>query len=275
MFTYRSYDDLHRDVRDWLLHAPSFAAVAGIPRSGILAAAIVAQVRNIPLLEIGDLDDPFRPDWARRLDRVDGPLLIVDDTSWTGRTIRAWRQLARPWIAWVKPTAVLQFAAVYGGRKALADLDLYGYRLQTGNHCFAWNLGRDLISRRIATDMDGVLCHDPPRQSDRLLAPAKFETIITGRPERHRPRTMEWLRAHGVDHKRLVMLPDGEPAAHVARFKASVYRRFHDRGDVVAYVESDHRQAREIADRTRLPVVSYGRQVGFHCTPVVPSWSKQ
>jgi hypothetical protein len=43
--------------------------------------------------------------------------------------------------------------------------------------------------------------------------------FLTGRPERLRPQTVEWLEAHGVGGHRLVMRRDGDhrPAAQVKR----------------------------------------------------------
>lgn len=270
MFTYRTYAQLADDVRDWLAHAGEFSAVAGIPRSGVIPAAIVAQERAIPLLELTTLTAPYRPEWSRRLQRPGAQVLILDDTAWTGRTINAWRLYLA---AADKPLESLTFAAVYAGPRALPQLDAHGYRLETSAHSFAWNIGRDVTAHRLATDLDGVLCHDPPHQVTPRLAPAQFHTIITGRRERHRAPTLRWLQAHGVRFRRLVMRPDDVPDAHVPRFKASVYKRIHDAGDVVGYLESDDRQAREIADRTRLPVVSVQAAATYHTTPARPSWT--
>lgn len=269
-FLYRSYSQFARDIRAWLRHVPPIAAVAGIPRSGVIAAAIIAMERHIPLVEIGDWRG-WRYSEARKLAEDRGePVLVVDDTSWNGGTIEAAKTaFHEDGILW---------GAVYIHERMAPRLDCWGYQLPTPHHTFEWNLFRDVVTRKLAVDIDGVICDEEPGGNHGgYLAPCRqqIHALVTGRPERHRAETESWLKAGGIDFRHLYMLPNqfiGRPG-QVARFKASVFRTLYRQGRVVAFVESCPQQAREIAGRTSLPVLCYQTHEAHNQSKPRPSWS--
>lgn len=271
---FRSYADLARDVRAWLQHLPPISAVAGIPRSGVIPAAIIAQERHVPLLplELVETRTSGRPAVSRALASPPGPVLVIDDTAWRGRTIEELRpRFNSPGLIW---------GAVYAHPRAQRFLDVFGYHLLDPVHTFDWNLFADSIAGKLATDLDGVLAEEgrgaPVGLDARPLAPVhrQLHAIITGRPERHRGPTETWLRRLGIEFGRLYMLPNHERGGReiVAKFKASVFKRLHDRREVAAYVESCPWQARRIAGLTGLPVINYGDRRGINQTHPTPSW---
>lgn len=102
----------------------------------------------------------------------------------------------------------------------------------------------------ISVDMDGVLCEDPTiitgAEYEQFLIEARpkythFEIneIITGRKERFREQTEEWLRRHGIKYKKLLMLPDEKTLKDIARWKAEMYKI----SESELFIESDPRQA--------------------------------
>ena len=98
-FWWSNYECLGRAVRKLCRQLPPLRAVAGIPRSGVIPASLIAQWQNIPLLDIDEalVSRPQLPTYRRRGatetdDRL--PILIVDDTVSSGRSIRRVR-LAR------------------------------------------------------------------------------------------------------------------------------------------------------------------------------------
>ena len=128
---------------------------------------------------------------------------------------------------------------------------------------FQWNYRNHIVAESSCFHLDGVLCHDPlaeenddgPRYLDFLLnarplfIPQKqISAIVTSRLEKYRAPTVEWLEANGVKFKELIMLdlPSAEERRRLkahAPFKASVYS---GRDDIL-FVESNHKQARDIA----------------------------
>lgn len=273
MFMFRSYQSFARDIRAWLNHLPPISAVAGVPRSGVIAAAIIAQERHVPLVPVEQLEQSARPSISRPLARHTGPTLVIDDTCWRGRAMVAVRdQLHAPGVI---------FGAVYAHARTHELLDVWGYKLTARAHTFDWNLFSDAIASTLATDLDGVLADESipgirggPKCAPLAPAHQEIHAIITGRPERHRRVTEKWLQQHEIDYRHLYMLPDDAPPgfASVVKFKGSVFRRLHDKQRVVAYVESCPRQARWIADATKLPVVNYSDRIAYNETTPKPSW---
>jgi hypothetical protein len=102
------------------------------------------------------------------------------------------------------------------------------------------------ISRR-PKDWDAFFAaatHDPPHPEGlgvvRTIAEGHEIVYVTGRPERTRGATVEWLDRHGIGGHRLVMRPEGDrrPAAQV---KAQLVARL-ARGRRIGIVVDDDAQ---------------------------------
>lgn len=274
---YRGYDQFAVDIRRWLRHLPPISAVAGVPRSGVFAAAVIATERHIPLVSIESLSSGAsgRPGNSRPLREIDGPVLVVDDTAWQGCTIRAVNSALPDFRSGVL------LAAVYAHPRTHRVLDLWGYAITDARHTFAWNLFREINAGKLATDLDGVLADESPGapagdDADPLVPTTRqIHAVITGRPERHRAATERWFRRRAIDVRHLHMLPDNQATKfeNIVRFKGSVFRRLHSSGRVAAFVESCPRQAKWIAEATGLPVISYAEQLAYNQTELKPSWT--
>lgn len=269
---WRSYQDCHHDVDRWQRHLPDYSAICGVPRSGVHVAAMLAQIRHVPLVPLdhllGRLERPARPRMARNLHHPPGKILLVDDTSWGGYQMR--------YLAGQLPDTV-ERAALYGSQKAIRQGAIHraGYLIPCRHHTFAWNCFRDAITATLATDLDGVLAEDYAgpdeiRQPDKylhwmqtarcLLRPlGPVQAIVTARVAKYRPQTEEWLRAHKIDYHELWMRPSYQ--VPVAAWKAGIYRQLSRR--VSCYVESEDGLARAISNRTRYPVISWKAQTCF------------
>lgn len=237
---------------------PDTSGVVGIPRSGMIPASIIATHLHVPLYEL-TTDGPRRlGNGGRGTGSQAGRPVVIDDTVNRGGSIARARAV-------MEGDAV--YAAVYVNPNAVGVVDVYG-ELLAGPHILEWNLfnsamwspGQPLtyFGGGVATDLDGILCHDAesggvvgtpyllPRSSPCRL-------IVSGRPERHRAATEQWLRTWGVKWDRLELLPDDVEATpeHIAGFKAGHYRE----SLCGLYVESDPGQAERIADLSGKPVV--------------------
>ena len=116
--------------------------------------------------------------------------------------------------------------------------------------CVFWGILRDNI---VSSDLDGVLCVDGSPQTPRVLPPFKLHEVITGRAEKWRKVTVDWLSRHGVEYGELVMIPNVTMDREViAKFKAEVYSR--SKADV--FVESCPHQTVLIRELTGKTVIT-------------------
>jgi hypothetical protein len=259
---------------------PDLDAIVGIARSGVIPAGLLAAHLHLPLFSIAqssrevlDLGHGGRLDAGRGkpLRRV----LLVDDTVAHGRAMARCAPAVRSRFA---PARLLR-AAVYVHPENRRAVDLAG-RLYPMPHFLEWNLWNAGHGEWMACDFDGILCEDiAPRDDDdgpryaALLAGIRpkylprrrpVRLIVTGRLEKWRALTEEWLRRWGIRWQELLMHP-GELGARtfdsIVRLKADAYAA----SRCATFVESDPGQARRIAELSGRPVVcpQAGRVFGF------------
>jgi hypothetical protein len=247
------------DVRGWIDRLPFLSAVAGVPRSGVEIGIKIAQALQIPHLDLRTLTDS-RPPSHRPLQHRYGPILVVDDTSWSGRTMNEVKK---------STTGNVIFGTLYASEEQAANLDSVGYVLHTVMHTFPWNYLRDMHATWTLSDLDGVFCSDCPPEADdgaeryanwimsrRCLIQPSWQPleIITARPRTHREHTLTWLQAQGITS------PLNQPFPTLAMQRAhnpadAKADRYNQRADAKLFVESDDRQARKIHELTRKPVL--------------------
>lgn len=271
---FRSVADLNHAIVSGLGRLPrDIDVIAGIPRSGMLAANLIALHRNLPLTDLSGLIDGRLMQSGKRGAGHGGRIpngakvLVVDDSVWSGAAL----QQAKERIAAANLPYDLRFAAVYcrEGKESLLD---FHFESIAGMRVFEWNVmhHRALLDQT-CMDIDGVLCADPTHDENddgpryaRFLRDAKphqlpsvpVRWLVTCRLEKYRAHTEDWLRRHGVEFGELVMMdvPDAKTRRALgnhAQFKAEVYRRT----GAELFIESDERQARDIASLSGLPVL--------------------
>ena len=269
---YRGLGDLERALQAIALRLPDdVEVVVGIPRSGLLAGSILALQLNLPLVDLsGYLEGRLLTTGRRPLRQspsgVSRRPAIVDDSVLTGYQMAAVRgQIARS-AARIEPV----FAAPFVSREGREAVDIFA-EVVDPPRVFAWNiLHHPELLARSCVDIDGVLCLDPEdrenddgplydaflRRAKPLFLPsAPVGYVVTSRLEKYRDSTERWLRDHGVEYSKLVMLdlPDAksrQALGNHARHKADFYAR----SDAELFVESDYVQATAIA-------AASGRQV--------------
>jgi uncharacterized HAD superfamily protein len=268
--------DMQRDIvlnRHRLPH--DIDAVIGIPRSGMLAASMIALALNKPL---GDLDGFIEGrmlssgSTRRTADLERGiesfrHVLVVDDSSRTGAAMIEARGKLAAMAGQVRATC----AVIYGVPDMADAVDLC-LRVIHEPRVFEWNVMHHPVLAEACLDIDGVLCRDPRAaenddgpayaqfllNTDPLHLPTRrIGALVTSRLEKYRPQTEAWLARHGVVYDRLVMLdlPDAEPRRRLdahGRFKGEYYR---DCGAWL-FIESENAQARQIAAISGKPVLS-------------------
>jgi orotate phosphoribosyltransferase len=264
---YRSVAELDEDVVDWLQHLPrDLELIVGIPRSGLLAATLLALHLNLPMTDVEGLIEGrvlqagprFTGDVAGLLGKP-RKVLVVDDSILLGRQLESVKARIR---AASLPHAV-SYAALYPAPGAEQSVDFFFETIKMPR-CFEWNLmHHPWVLSKTCMDIDGVLCRDPsPTENDdgpeyrrfldvadrRYLPTAPVRWLVTARLEKYRQATEDWLSANGVEYGELMMMDYPDMAARraanaYAPFKAEIYRRT----DALLFVESSPTLAGEIA----------------------------
>lgn len=265
---FKSYADSVRDIKEWCEDLRGITHVSGLPRSGVFIGGVIAHYLNIPYVPFENLvngtDDFFRLKHSRPINhsaRNKSKILVVDDTSWSGTTIKNARKLV---------SKDIKFGALYCSKDQSKALDTYKEIFYTFFHTFEWNMGRDIVSEHFLFDMDGVICEDCPcedsdekRYADFLanakplyLPKFKVRKIVTARLERYRKQTMQWLKKHGVEYGELCMMPaetrEEREQIGFGTWKALKYME--DRGARL-FIESDAMQSLEINRLSKRPVL--------------------
>ena len=272
---FRSIAQLSDQLLHWSRRLPrDIELVAGVPRSGLLAANLLALYLNVPLTDLDGLlaGRCFEAGSARRKRfHADGGsehflatprnVLVLDDSVWGGDTMRS----VRDRIEQAGIPHRVRYGAVYVAPGRESAVDFYCESLN-GPRVFEWNVLDGELLRYFFVSLEGVIRpHAEPGASGRALAGAgdarpylvpsvEIGWIISERPERQRAETAGWLDAHAIGYRNLVMAGDAGvehlPAASAA-YKADAYRAT----DASLFLEPSLRQAVEIARFSGRPVL--------------------
>lgn len=265
---YRSASDMARAIRAGLYIVPTDAdLVVGIPRSGMLAASLIALHANLKCTGLDAFlsNTPLLTGSTRRARQacITNPrdaahILLVDDSAASGASMREALESIRS----LGYTGRITTCAVFIGPDC-PGIDVY-MEVVPLPRLFEWNLmHRDYLAN-CCVDLDGVMCVDPTAEENDdgpnylrfldnaapLLVPTyRVGRIVTSRLEKYRTQTERWLARHNVEYGALDMLdlPDAQARrkarAH-APFKARIYAQHDDMG---LFIESERGQAAEIA----------------------------
>jgi uncharacterized HAD superfamily protein len=266
MINYRSVADLNAAILNGLHRVPkSVELVVGVPRSGLLAANLLALYLNCPLTDVDAYlaGRTFRAG-PRATQGIRGPrsnpplTLIFDDSINTGSQMINIRKEIE---AAGRQEDVI-YGAVYASPEARSMVDVF-FETIPQPRIFQWNVLHSHVLADSCVDIDGVLCCDPldhenddgPAYEKFLLTAERkyFPTVeigwlVTCRLEKYRSQTERWLRANGVSYRELIMLDLPSKEARIAanvhgKYKADVYMR----SGASLFVESSKRQAIEIS----------------------------
>jgi uncharacterized HAD superfamily protein/hypoxanthine-guanine phosphoribosyltransferase len=277
---YKSFGDLAYDIAANVWKIPSdIDLLVGIPRSGVMAAAMLALHINKKFCDLDAFIEnrALKTGRTRRSGELTYPhdakrVLIIDDSVDAGVSIVAAREALKP----VQQGRDLLFAAVYVHSRSAHLVDIFFDRVEMPR-VFAWNLFHRKELKNFCVDIDGVLCQDPTSaQNDdgqqylnflsaaRPIARPSYEIghLVSSRLERYRQPTIEWLDAQGITFGQLHLLDVSSAAdrrrlgCH-AKFKADIYRGI---DSALLFVESEPDQAAQIARLTGKPVLDYANQ---------------
>lgn len=227
--------------------------VVGIPRSGMLAASLVALYMNLPLTDVYSFGQ--KRSWWRNTTPDAGKfrkILLVDDSVNGGNAMRAAMAHME-----IQPRRL----AIYGRANSVEA----GYVDQIleaidGPRVFEWNLWKHRVLLESMVDIDGVLCRDPVSTEDYgqfidsvepwFVPTRRLGFLCTNRLEKYRPETENWLARHGILYGKMFMNNSREPGRR-APFKAEKYAGT----PATLFIESDVRQATAMIKLVQKPVL--------------------
>jgi hypothetical protein len=234
-----------------------FDVVVGIPRSGMLPASIIATHLQLPLSTPEAYAAGIVHGRSGSRVSVGSRILLVDDSCNKGRAFK------RASAVLPKAAKIVRLA-VFGPYQVdpASVCDLW-FETVPGPRAFAWNMNKHIRLPRWGFDFDGVLCRDNtkaenddgPRyarflsEAEPLFLPQRpIGPIVTGRLEKYRGETTDWLRRHGIQFESLTMMQfatKAERMAHGGRgqWKAEQAMRL----GVEFFIESCPKQAAIIA----------------------------
>lgn len=230
---YRTYAQIIEDVHSWCERLPLISAVAGIPRSGMFPASLIAQRRAIPLLSIEAVlfGTPPRPTKYNKTRTVQGPVLIVDDTHWTGDSMERHREELRG--------GDFIFGAVYA-HTPFGHLDTWAIENNNPWSTYEYNFMRQGFTDHYIVSIDAI--RSASGRPNHLLPSFPVLSIACD----HTLEATDWLNRNGVRRVSVVQARDSLE-------KASLYT---SRSEATLFVEFSEAEANQIHARTGRPVFS-------------------
>lgn len=267
---YVTINELSQMIRKNLWKIPhDVDLVVGIPRSGLMAANMVALYLNKRLSDIDSFIDGriFHIGSSRAHMMVNTPIrkvLVVDDSIMTGTSLENAKQKLMPL---ADSHEFIYFAPIVS-TEGSQRVDAYA-EIIDDVRIFEWNLFHHGLLEDACIDLDGVLCVDPPidddgeqyidyiRNATPLFIPtATVGTIVTCRLEKYRPQTESWLKKNNIKYHNLVMLDMPSRDARIkwgkhGEYKADYYSKH--KGNI--FIESSLQQATTIARLSHKDVI--------------------
>jgi uncharacterized HAD superfamily protein len=248
------FEDVAAMTRDWCRRLPcAYDLVVGIPRTGLTIAGIISDSFAIPLSTPEKLPDFWSSD--NLIEREIRKILIVEDGTMHGTNLFPAKAKAYDFF----PGATVHMGSLLVNKNTI-PLDTYGFML-CDRVLYEWGLLEVEFSQNVASDLDGVLCHDPPPFTTeaayvewmRSVAPYKVPVyalagIFTSRHEKYRDITVEWLKHNGVRYQRLIMAK-GQTDSMTEKVTAI------NKYQPEFFLESNEGTARELHYRTGVPVI--------------------
>lgn len=262
---------------------PPIKGVIGLPRSGMIPASVISVNMSVPLYsvsegEIKKLHSTRSKDGGSRMKMFNEnkslPYLVVDDTSYSGAEIMRTKELFNK----KYPKEKFLYTTIYSHPMCVDGKNI----LDIANvcapypHVLEWNFFNAHTSLYGIFDLDGVFCKDCPYEvaenqneyekwltdvlpiNSRIPKLFNCMAICTGRLEKYRPQTEEWLKKHGIKYNELIMFNgtkeerDINHLKNVGEYKSKVFNNYaittpSEKIKPVYFIESCPHQSRLIA----------------------------
>ena len=268
-----TYDMLLKESHALIDKIPEIKGVIGCPRSGMVPAGVIANALSIPLYSFSEGSvvklHSSRSDHGgsrmRMFQEIENlPILVVDDSCFTGVEMN----LTKKTLEESNPNENFIYATIFCLPESKNKVDFCS-KTVSYPHIFEWNIFDADPTKKGVLDMDGVLCGEIPydiaedetayRDYIRNIPPIKqnlpvlfgCKAVCTGRLEKYRDITEEWLARNNVGYKKLIMFPgtkeerDRDHDSVVSKYKTEEFSKIRD---ARFFVESSDIQSRKISE---------------------------
>lgn len=270
---FKNYNDLYFDILDWTVSLPrDIDTVIGIPRSGMIVAFMISQIRNIRMGSVQSLlsgEYEYGHRVIPGIENLPRKILVVDDTLKRGRTLFKIKQR-------LQNLDNISYGIVYVTPGKESCVDFY-YNTQESPRPFLWNVFHSLYLDKMCVDIDGVLCIDPtPEENDDSINYQKFLTnaiplyiptcpihsIVSSRLEKWRRLTEEWLKKYNIKYNNLILssyrtAEERRLANDYAERKVEYYIKTGNETEL--FIESNFNESRIIKELSGKPVLWTGK----------------
>ncbi len=278
---YITLNDLSETVRKNLWKIPrDIDFIIGVPRSGMIGAALISSYLNVPLIDINSFVAGLEPCGGLRLKyftashKKTNKVLVVDDTVYNGNAMSETKKK----LADANRNNNFIYMCIYleGRGENAVDFYLEDLRRYTENFTtivlYEWNIFQhhEGITINFLYDIDGVLCQDPPDERNEseyieyiknakpLFIPrTKIGGIVTYRLLKNKEITERWLKDNGIRYNELKMFnansweERNKSGISSAKYKGDFYK---EHKNYKLFIESSDSQARKIAEIAKKPV---------------------
>ena len=253
MWHFRNYNDMSLCLWRNLWKLPhKYDLIVGIPRSGMIPATMLSLYLHAQLSSLDEFCEgrTMKSGITRMGSTLGLPfpqikhVLVVDDSIWSGQSIRNAKQRINQTIAQKYSGMTIDYCAVYSKSGQDPDID-FSFEIVPTPRRYQWNfLHQAKYCRDSLFDIDGVVCRDPTEEENddgprylQFITTVKPKISITfpvggfvsSRLEKYRHETEEWLHRNGFVYNKLFMLNLPSKEARIkqnahAPFKAAIYK---------------------------------------------------
>lgn len=271
---------LERLVRDTIyalnaIPVNEIDCVVGVGRSGVIPATTLACCLNTRLFavfsskkenrnQLVEIPCGYRMSSKNFNNEDFNAVLVIDDSAVSGGSLLE----STSYVKSVFSNKKVYSCAIYNHTSALkSEIDFPIVHLPLP-HIFEWNIMNSVYVPEMGIDLDGVLCNDYPpdlpmndenhlefikNSKPKQFLPRREAVafIATGRPEKFRKETEDWLKINKIKYNNLYMYPgsieerDRNFFSNVVSFKESIIKKHRPK----FFVESDYHQAIELQKR--------------------------
>lgn len=232
---YRSITDMGERITASLDALPSdLDMVVGVPRSGMIAATLIALYRNLPMTDLeGLFEGRMIKSGRRTIEQINMEgsrckVLVVDDSVGAGTQMRAAKERLKP----LEDKFEFVFAAVFVSETGSSLVDI-AMEICPQPRCFQWNVMNHYLMQRACVDVLSLLPGDVSKQATisrelpqiwqqtPLFKPKyKLASLVVPAYSTEREMVEKWMQQHGLSCKELVLAGRQWQAYAKARLKA-------------------------------------------------------
>lgn len=259
---YKNFNYVNALIMNGLTKIPdNIDLVVGIPRSGLIVSTLIAEYIKKPSTDLfsylNDVDN-YKLNVGSLAPATDvknaNVILLVDDAMGVGITMEKAKNMILAKKSTVKVITCVEFVEPFSTDK----VDIYFSIMK--NQFLPWSVLKRGISSACC-DIDGVLTEDVPREYDddgekyinflknqkpKFRPDRKIHTLITGRLEKYRAITEEWLRQHNIQYGNLIMLNLPNKQEKIKQDTGNFKGEFFKKSGLPLFIESDFREAKVI-----------------------------